>query len=279
MAATQNAMYQLQPGASLAAAFPQVTPNGFGPQDLDLLQIVGKGGTLLAKVNFSGAVFGGQSGVAFVLTAAAVNDFSAASVVASTGVYTGVFTGGGSNAFVGLTVVFSGFVNAGNNVTAVITASTAATITVAVTTQINESGASALALVVGVTQVTFTGTITGGSSALIGRTVAVAGFAANTGANNGTYTILSASGATLVALATATNIAETHAATATLSGISGTNGTRVGVFNTNQPASATIAQLFTDAFTNPSQMDVLQILNIGGDVSYWLTYQGVANGS
>lgn len=361
MAATQNAMYQLQPGASLAAAFPQVTPNGVGPQDLDLLQIVGKGGAILAKVDSTGAVSGGQSGAGaafvltqaavstLVLTQAAVNSFVLTSVVGATGVYTGTVTGGDANAFVGKTVVISGFATSGNNVTAVITGSSATTITVAVTTQADETHAGA-ALVVGVTQVTFTGTITGGgTNNFVGKSVLIAGFAAGSGANNGTFTILSNSITVIVALADATNVNETHAGTAQVAGVSqttytgtitggganalvgrtvsfsgfaastgannvsnatvvastgstlvvvtttqvnethagtatlgtlsGTNSTRVGVFNTNLPPSSTLAQLFADAFSNPQQDDILQVINAGGNVSYFLNYQGVATGS
>jgi hypothetical protein len=277
MAATQNAMYQLQPGSALSTAFPQVVAE---PQNLDLIQIVGQGDALLAKVTSTGLVVGGLSGTALVLTQAAVNSFVATSVVAATGVYTGVFTGGAANAFVGKTVVFSGFVNSGNNVSGVITASSGTTITIAITTQVNESGATAAALVVGVTQVTFTGSITGGGSNLLaGRSVAVAGFAAASGGNNGTFSVISSNGTTLVALASATSLNETHAGTATLAGVTGTNGTRVGVFYTNLPATASIAALFASAFSNPSQQDILQIINLGGNVSYYLNYQGVATGS
>ena len=60
-----------------------------------------------------------------------------------------------------------------------------------------------------------------------------------------------------------------------------TNGTRVGVFATNFASSdsATTAQLFADAFTNPSLLDILQVINAGGNIHYYLNYLGVASGS
>lgn len=61
--------------------------------------------------------------------------------------------------------------------------------------------------------------------------------------------------------------------------VSPTNGTRVGVYYTRQSASASLAQIFADTFTNPSQLDILQVINNGGNVSYYLNYQGVATGS
>lgn len=60
-----------------------------------------------------------------------------------------------------------------------------------------------------------------------------------------------------------------------------TNGTRVGVFATNFQTgnSPTVAQLFADAFANPAQQDVLQVINEGGNTHYFLNYLGVATGS
>jgi hypothetical protein len=60
---------------------------------------------------------------------------------------------------------------------------------------------------------------------------------------------------------------------------SATNGTRIGQFYSRLTSSATTAQLFADAFTNPSQQDIIQVRNEGGNISYWLSYLGVANGS
>lgn len=58
-----------------------------------------------------------------------------------------------------------------------------------------------------------------------------------------------------------------------------TNGTRIGVFQTNLTSSATTAQLFASAFTNPSLLDILQVINVGGNIHYNLNYLGVASGS
>jgi hypothetical protein len=58
-----------------------------------------------------------------------------------------------------------------------------------------------------------------------------------------------------------------------------TNGTRLGVFASNLASTATTAQHFAAAFSNPSQYDILQVINAGGNVSYYLSYAGVATGS
>lgn len=60
--------------------------------------------------------------------------------------------------------------------------------------------------------------------------------------------------------------------------VSPTNGTRVGQFFTNL-ASGTTAALFASAFANPSQLDILQAINAGGNIHYNLNFQGVAAGS
>lgn len=62
--------------------------------------------------------------------------------------------------------------------------------------------------------------------------------------------------------------------------VAATNGTRVGVFQTSLSSSATTAQLFADAFTNPSLLDILQVVSpVGGNVVYWLDALGVSHGS
>jgi len=121
MAATQYAVLQRQPGASVVTAWPQVTPNAAGSQNLDLIQIVGEGAKVLANVSYTGAV--------------------------------------------------------------------------------------------------------------------------------------------------------------TLAPTTPTNGTRIGVFYSRLTTSATLAQLFADAFENLSQQDIIQVQNIGGTISYYLSYAGVATGS
>ena len=59
----------------------------------------------------------------------------------------------------------------------------------------------------------------------------------------------------------------------------GVGAARVGVFATRLTSSATTAQLFADAFSNPSLNDILQVVNEGGNISYWLSATGVATGS
>ncbi len=58
-----------------------------------------------------------------------------------------------------------------------------------------------------------------------------------------------------------------------------TDGTRIGVFSTLLASSATTAQFFAAAFANTSQLDILQVANLGGNISYWLDYLGVAHGA
>ena len=55
--------------------------------------------------------------------------YTVTSVASGTGIYQGTFTGGGANAFAGITVVISGFTTSANNGTFLITASTATQIT------------------------------------------------------------------------------------------------------------------------------------------------------
>ena len=57
-----------------------------------------------------------------------------------------------------------------------------------------------------------------------------------------------------------------------------TNGTRVGVFQTRLASGDTTAHYFADAFTNPSQSDILQVINpSGGNVVNYLDYLGVSH--
>lgn len=57
-----------------------------------------------------------------------------------------------------------------------------------------------------------------------------------------------------------------------------TNGTRLGVFFSNTTSTTTSA-IFASAFANPSQQDIVQNVNQGGNVTYYLSYLGVATGS
>jgi hypothetical protein len=354
-----QALIASQPGQTFLQAYPQVTPGVAGPLDLDLLQIIDEGGTVLSNVDYTGAVHGGTGSFAasfpltsvavsqFVLTSVALSTFAVASVVASTGVYTGTFPSGGSNAYVGQTAEILGFTNPGNNGSKVITASTTTTITVAVggltdesasatasitgfstatyngtitggasnaylgcnavvagftnagnnitfavtastattlvgllTSQVTETHAGT-AQVVGVSLATYTGTIAGGAlNALAGRNVSFSGFVASSGANNVANAIVVASTATTLVVVTTAQVAETHAGTATLTAaFTPTYGVRLGQYFTRLTSGATIAQLFNDAFTNPSLLDIVHIVNLGGNVSYVLDHNGVASGS
>lgn len=58
-----------------------------------------------------------------------------------------------------------------------------------------------------------------------------------------------------------------------------TNGTRIGKFLTRLASGDTTAHYFADAFANPSQLDIFQAVNLGGNVHYSLSFQGVASGS
>lgn len=58
-----------------------------------------------------------------------------------------------------------------------------------------------------------------------------------------------------------------------------TNGARIGVFFSNLTTAASTAALFASAFANPSQQDIIQNVTQGGNVSYYLSYLGVATGS
>jgi hypothetical protein len=65
-----------------------------------------------------------------------------------------------------------------------------------------------------------------------------------------------------------------------------TNGTRLGQYFTRLQALnnlglpvATLAAVMADAFKNFDQEDIIQVINIGGNISYWWDYLGVAHGS
>lgn len=59
----------------------------------------------------------------------------------------------------------------------------------------------------------------------------------------------------------------------------GVGATRIGQFQSRLSSSASTAQLFADAFSNPSQLDIVQVINQGGNMHYNLNYLGVAAGS
>ncbi len=61
--------------------------------------------------------------------------------------------------------------------------------------------------------------------------------------------------------------------------VSPTKGTRVGVYQSNLASGDTTAHYFANAFTNPSLLDILQVVNVGGNISYYIDYLGVAHGA
>lgn len=56
------------------------------------------------------------------------------------------------------------------------------------------------------------------------------------------------------------------------------NNTRCGQFKSSI-ASGTTAAIFAATFLNPANSDILQTINPGGNVAYYLDYLGVAHGS
>jgi hypothetical protein len=155
-----------------------------------------------------------------VLTAVAASTPGALvlSAAAAAGVYTGTITGGGSNAFAGLTFVVAGFVTTTNNGTFVCTASTTTTLTLANIASAAETHAGTATATTGTA--IYTGTITGGgTNALAGIPFTVAGFAGSN--NNGSF-IATASSATTLTLTNGAATAETHAGTVTPTAGAGT---------------------------------------------------------
>jgi hypothetical protein len=60
---------------------------------------------------------------------------------------------------------------------------------------------------------------------------------------------------------------------------SATAGTRIGQFQTSLASGDTTAHYFANAFSNAAQNDILQVINAGGNIHYYLDYLGVAHGS
>lgn len=276
MAATLDALYSQnssQNGSTVATAFPQNTTQGVAPQNLDLIQISTLGNRKLVVVNSIGTVLSGVAS-GLVLSAVAVSSFAVTQVTASTGVILGTFTGGAVNAFAGKQVAILGFTNSGNNGTKTILTSSATQITVALAGLVNET-ASATASVYGVSTATYTGV--GLGAIAVGAQLTVAGFT-NAANNVSGATVLSGGSGTTVLVTFSGQIAESHAATASVD-LPATKGTRVGKFSTTLPAGSTLAAIFANAFANPSSQDILQISNVGGNIHYWLDSAGVSHGS
>ncbi len=124
-------------------------------------------------------------------------------------VYTGTITGGAGNAYVGDTVVVTGFSIGIDNGTFTCTASTATTITLNNRFGVAQTHAGTATATTGAL---YTGTITGGAAnAFAGDPVVVSGFV--TAANNGTFTV-TASSATTLTVNNKASVAETDPALA-----------------------------------------------------------------
>ena len=147
----------------------------------------------------------GSYGITSVATAAGTLTLSQVTVAGASTTYTGTITGGAANAFAGMTFVITGFVNAVNNITITVTASTATTLVCTTTAQVNEINAGSAAG----GQAVYTGvfnpaTFPAGSSA------SITGF--SNAVNNGTFSVVSATATRLVVVNPAAVI-ETIAAT------------------------------------------------------------------
>ncbi len=60
--------------------------------------------------------------------------------------------------------------------------------------------------------------------------------------------------------------------------VSATNGTRLGVFQTSLASGDTTAHYFTNAFSNPANLDIVQIISpTGGSIVKYLDFQGVSH--
>ena len=56
-----------------------------------------------------------------------------------------------------------------------------------------------------------------------------------------------------------------------------TNGTQIGVFYTRLGSGQSTAAYFADAFVNPLQLDIIQLVNAAsGNVAHGISYAGVA---
>jgi hypothetical protein len=276
MPATGTALIASQPGASVLAAWPQ------SPQtstlNEDLIQIRSIGQELVVRVSYSGAVIGPKPAGALTLTSVAVSTFTVSNIAfaGSTNTITGVFTGG-SSAWVGLKIALLGCTTPANNGTYTILTANTTTITVTNASGVSEAE-TATASVYSVSTATYNGTITGGgSSTYANQILAVTGFTNAT--NNITNTLITSSTISTLVVPFAGEINETHAGSAALT-LGGTQfRTRVGRYQTTLAGGSTIAQYFANAFTNPSNLDILQVINVGGTASYYLNYLGVATGS
>jgi len=137
---------------------------------------------------------------------------AATATVTTTTVYNGTITGGAANAYVGKTVIVTGFTNAANNGTFTATASTATSLTLNNKASVAETNPGTATVETG-TSAVYVGTITGGiNNGFAGDSFTIAGF--TNGGNNGTFTCTASTATTLTCPNTAA-VAETNAGTAT----------------------------------------------------------------
>jgi len=173
----------------------------------------------------------------------------AANAFGGTTVYTGTITGGGGNAYVGDTVVVTGFTTAADNGTFTCTASSTTTITLNNNAGVAQTHAGTATAT---TSTVYTGTITGGAgNAFAGDTVVVTGFTNAT--NNGTFTA-TASSATTLTLNNKASVAETDPGTATVATATSTStvytGTITGGTGNGFAGDSFVVAGFTNAGNN-----------------------------
>jgi hypothetical protein len=99
----------------------------------------------------------------------------------------------------------------------------------------------------------------------------------NTAQNQDLLQIVGQGGSILLNVDSAGTVHKPAVSATTAAG--GVGATRIGQFQSRLSISASTAQLFADAFSNPSQLDIVQVINQGGNVHYNLNYLGVAAGS
>jgi hypothetical protein len=164
----------------------------------------------------SGAVV--DPGTEYVLSAVAASTIGvltltgAAASVAGDTAYAGTFSGGGSNAYAGVTFTVAGFTNAGNNGSFICVASTTSALTLINPNGVLETTAATATPDEGTA--VYTGTFTGATTgSLVGQTFVVTGFTAAN--NNGTFIVTANSGTTTVTLDNPVATAVTAAGTAT----------------------------------------------------------------
>jgi hypothetical protein len=58
---------------------------------------------------------------------------------------------------------------------------------------------------------------------------------------------------------------------------SGLPKTRLGAFYTRLTSAATLAQIIADVFSNPSSLDLVQIIQQGGNIVNWIDSAGVSH--